>query len=217
VIEVRLLSDLINSQTEQGRLMTHNARSAFVGSVPTRAGVSIAGAILSAAITPGELAARAPSTAPETPQLIYSPWAKFCGKGEDPGAKQVCTAGKDARTEAGQPVVAAALIEPEGGSKKLFRVTLPSPLRLRSRTLIIIDDERPISGEISNCVGNGCIADHEAPPRVYRQAQERADASDSRRPGGRGGIGEPSKNTLRIVVETELAAFIQSVQLQDLG
>ena len=58
------------------------------------------------------------------PQLIYSPWAKFCGKGNDPSAKEVCFTGKDARTEAGQPVVAAALIEPEGEPKKLFRVTL---------------------------------------------------------------------------------------------
>ena len=51
---------------------------------------------------------------PEMPQFIYSPWAKFCGKGQDRTAKQVCFTGKDARTAAGQPVVAAALIEPEG-------------------------------------------------------------------------------------------------------
>jgi hypothetical protein len=42
----------------------------------------------------------------ETPQFIYSPWAKFCDKGQDAAAKQVCFTGKDARTEAGQPVVA---------------------------------------------------------------------------------------------------------------
>jgi hypothetical protein len=39
--------------------------------------------------------------APEMRQLIYSPWAKFCGKGKDPGAKEVCFAGKAARTAAG--------------------------------------------------------------------------------------------------------------------
>jgi Invasion associated locus B (IalB) protein len=83
------------------------------------------GAILLAVITCGDSAAQAPSTASQTPQLIYSPWAKFCGKGKDPGAVEVCFTGKSARTEAGQPVVAAALIEPEGKSQKLFRVTLP--------------------------------------------------------------------------------------------
>src|ERR1700675_1306795 len=71
--------------------------------------------------------AAAPGPAPEMPQLIYSPWAKFCGKGQDATAKQVCFTGKDARTEAGQPVIAAALIEPDSEPKKLFRITLPIP------------------------------------------------------------------------------------------
>lgn len=140
--------------------MTHKMRFAFVVSAPTRAGASIAGAILSAAITSGDLAAQVSGAAPETPQLIYSPWAKFCSKAKDPGAKEVCFTGKAARTEAGQPVVAAALIEPEGESKKLFRVTLPSPLRLQSRSRIIIDKEPPISGKVLTCIANGCIADH---------------------------------------------------------
>src|SRR5271168_1445377 len=46
-------------------------------------------------------AAPSPQTAtpppwPEMPQFIYSPWAKFCGKGQDATAKQVCFTGKDA-------------------------------------------------------------------------------------------------------------------------
>ena len=59
------------------------------------------------------------------PQLIYSPWAKFCGKGQESNAKQVCFTGKDGRIESGQPVIAAVIIEPEGEPKKLLRVTLP--------------------------------------------------------------------------------------------
>jgi invasion protein IalB len=104
--------------------------------------------------------------APEMPQLIYSPWAKFCGKGNDPGAKEVCFTGKDARTEAGQPVVAAALIEPEGEPKKLFRVTLPSPLHLQYGARIVIDKEPPISGSFFTCFANGCMADYEATPEL---------------------------------------------------
>ena len=100
------------------------------------------------------------------PQLIYSPWAKFCGKGNDPNAKEVCFTGKDARTEAGQPVVAAALIEPEGEPKKLFRVTLPSPLKLQYGTRIIIDKEPAISGAFFTCFANGCMADYEATPEL---------------------------------------------------
>nr|WP_284701294.1 invasion associated locus B family protein [Rhodoplanes tepidamans] len=99
---------------------------------------------------------------PQMPQLIYSPWAKFCGKGQDPNAKQVCFTGKDARTEAGQPVVAAALIEPEGEPKKLFRITLPSPLQLQYGTRLIIDQQQPMTGPFFTCFANGCMADYEA-------------------------------------------------------
>src|SRR5262249_56722620 len=48
----------------------------------------------------------AQAAAPEIPQLIYSPWAKFCGKGNNPGDKEVCFTGKDARTEPGAPAAA---------------------------------------------------------------------------------------------------------------
>ena len=106
--------------------------------------------------------AAAPAPAPEMPQLIYSPWAKFCGKGQDATAKQVCFTGKDARTEAGQPVVAAALIEPDGEPKKLFRITLPSPLQLQYGTRVIVDQQPPLTGPFFTCFANGCMADYEA-------------------------------------------------------
>ena len=98
------------------------------------------------------------------PQLIYSPWAKFCGKGQDATAKQVCFTGKDARTEAGQPVIAAALIEPDGEPKKLFRITLPSPLQLQYGTRVIVDQQPPMTGPFFTCFANGCMADYEATP-----------------------------------------------------
>jgi invasion protein IalB len=110
--------------------------------------------------------------APEMPQLIFSPWAKFCGKGQDPNAKEVCFTGKDARTEQGQPVVAAALIEPEGEPKKLFRVTLPSPLQLEFGTRLIIDKEQPISGRFFTCFANGCMADYEATPELVSKLKK---------------------------------------------
>jgi invasion protein IalB len=110
--------------------------------------------------------AAAPGPAPEMPQLIYSPWAKFCGKGQDATAKQVCFTGKDARTEAGQPVVAAALIEPDGEPKKLFRITLPSPLQLQYGTRVIVDQQPPLTGPFFTCFVNGCMADYEATPEL---------------------------------------------------
>ena len=63
-------------------------------------------------------------------QLIYAPWTKFCLKGQDANAKQVCFTGKDGRIESGQPVIAAVIIEPEGEPKKILRVTLPLGMQL---------------------------------------------------------------------------------------
>ncbi|HVG50937.1 MAG TPA: invasion associated locus B family protein [Xanthobacteraceae bacterium] len=102
----------------------------------------------------------------DLPPLIYSPWAKFCNKAPDPNAKQVCFTGRDARTETGVPVVAAALIEPEGEPKKILRVTLPSPLQLQYGTRIVLDTEQPLTSPFFTCFANGCMADYEATPEL---------------------------------------------------
>jgi hypothetical protein len=61
------------------------------------------------------------------------------------GQARLAKGSQDARTEAGQPLVAVALIEPQGEPKKLFRVTLPGPLRLQYGTRIGIDKGPPIA------------------------------------------------------------------------
>ena len=97
-------------------------------------------------------------------QLIYSPWTKFCLKGQnnDPNAKQVCFTGKDARIESGMPVVAAVLIEPEGEPRKLRRVTLPLGMQLVHGTRVIVDQNQPMTAPYVICFTNGCMADYEA-------------------------------------------------------
>ena len=96
-------------------------------------------------------------------QLIYSPWTKFCLKGQEPNAKQICFTGKDGRIESGQPVVAAVVIEPEGEPKKLLRVTLPLGMKLVDGTRIMVDtDANAQTGPYVICFANGCMADYEA-------------------------------------------------------
>jgi len=100
-------------------------------------------------------------------QLIFSPWTKFCLKGQpgqpaDPNAKEVCFTGKDARVESGQPVAAAVLIEPQGVDKKLLRVTLPLGMQLAHGTRVIIDQNQPMTAPYVICFTNGCMADYEA-------------------------------------------------------
>ena len=100
-------------------------------------------------------------------QLIYSPWTKFCLKGQpgqapDPNAKQICFTGKDARIESGMPVAAAVIIEPEGQERKILRVTLPLGMQLAHGTRVIIDQSQPLTAPYVICFTNGCMADYEA-------------------------------------------------------
>ncbi len=99
-------------------------------------------------------------------QLIYAPWTKFCLKGQEAGAKQVCFTGKDGRIESGQPVIAAVIIEPEGEPKKLLRVTLPLGMQLVHGTRIIVDSNPPLQGPYVICFQNGCMSDYEATPEL---------------------------------------------------
>jgi invasion protein IalB len=96
----------------------------------------------------------------DQPQLIFSPWTKFCVK--DPNNKQVCFTGKDARVESGMLVTAVVLIEPEGEPKKLLRVTLPLGMQLQPGTRIIIDPNQPMNAPYVICIPNGCMADYDA-------------------------------------------------------
>jgi invasion protein IalB len=99
-------------------------------------------------------------------QLIYAPWTKFCLKGQDANAKQVCFTGKDGRIESGQPVIAAVIIEPEGEPKKILRVTLPLGMQLIHGTRVIVDNNPPQQSPYVICFANGCMSDYEATPEL---------------------------------------------------
>jgi len=119
----------------------------------------------------GAPAAQAPAAGGQQPpeqqvQLIYAPWTKFCLKGQDAGAKQVCFTGKDGRIESGQPVIAAVIIEPEGEPKKILRVTLPLGMQLVHGTRIIVDSNQPQQSPYVICFANGCMSDYEATPEL---------------------------------------------------
>src|ERR1700690_628730 len=112
-----------------------------------------------------------PAAAPAQPadqqvQLIYAPWTKFCLKGQDANAKQVCFTGKDGRIESGQPVVAGVVIEPEGEPKKILRVTLPLGMLLVHGTRIIIDNNPPAQSPYVICFQNGCMSDYDVTPEL---------------------------------------------------
>jgi len=99
---------------------------------------------------------------PQQPQITFSPWAKVCPKPSEANSQKVCFTGKDGRVEAGVPLVAAVVIEAEGQSKKMLRITVPLGMALPPGTRVIIDDGQPISAPYVTCIPNGCMADYEA-------------------------------------------------------
>jgi invasion protein IalB len=96
----------------------------------------------------------------------YSPWRKFCGKGQALKGGEGCLTFKDGRNAAGEPVVAATPMEPAGESGKMFRFTLPAPLLLRQGAQVAIDGQPPVRGAFFTCFGAGCMADVEATPEL---------------------------------------------------
>jgi invasion protein IalB len=121
---------------------------------------------------PAQAAPPAQAKQPPQIQLIYSPWTKFCLKGKEANAKQVCFTGKDGRIESGMPVVAAVLIEPEGAPKKILRVTVPLGMELQHGTRIIIDQNAPMNGPYVICFTNGCMSDYDATPDLINKLQK---------------------------------------------
>jgi invasion protein IalB len=115
---------------------------------------------------PAQAQGAPPAPQDQQVQLIYAPWTKFCLKGQDANAKQVCFTGKDGRIESGQPVVAAVIIEPEGEPKKILRVTLPLGMQLVHGTRVIIDNNPPQQSPYVICFANGCMSDYEATPEL---------------------------------------------------
>ena len=115
---------------------------------------------------PAGAPAAAAQPADQQVQLIYAPWTKFCLKGQDANAKQVCFTGKDGRIESGQPVIAAVIIEPEGEPKKILRVTLPLGMQLVHGTRVIVDNNPPQQSPYVICFANGCMSDYEVTPEL---------------------------------------------------
>ena len=117
----------------------------------------------------------------QMPNFVYSPWTKFCGPPPNngqpqPSQKLMCFTGKDARTEQGVPVVAAALVELEGEQQKTFRITLPFGLSVQPGTRLVVDQNAPLQMPFMTCAplspNMGCIAQYDATPDLVNQLKK---------------------------------------------
>ena len=107
----------------------------------------------------------------EQPQLMYSPWMKVCGKGQDTNNKQVCVITKDGRLENGMPVAIVQLFEPEG-EQKVLRVTVPLGMQLRTARASSSTSSQPMQQPYKICFPVGCMADYPVDRRHDRQDEE---------------------------------------------
>lgn len=105
-------------------------------------------------------------------ELIFSPWTKFCLKGQEANAQQVCFTGKDGHVGSGMPVVAAVLIEPENEPKKVLRVTLALGMSIKPGTRVVIDNGEPMTGPYVTCFNSGCSADYDASGELIGQLKK---------------------------------------------
>jgi invasion protein IalB len=116
----------------------------------------------------------APATAPpaeaqqrpaeQQDQLIYTPWTKYCLK--TPDDKQTCFIGKDGRIASDKVLIAAVIVERDGNSKNILRVTLPLGMQLVRGTRVIVDNNPPAQSPYVICFANGCTSEYEVTPEL---------------------------------------------------
>jgi invasion protein IalB len=149
-----------------GRLRVFNARHYLCVGLIASLLAGTASIAFSQPAKPPAPSAPAQSSGDDGAQFIYSPWAKFCGKGKDPTGKetQLCFTGRDSRTAGGQPVAAVALLESDSQAKRILRVTVPNPVQLQYGTRVLIDQNQPQVSQFWICFNTGCLADAEIAP-----------------------------------------------------
>jgi invasion protein IalB len=128
--------------------------------------------------TPASPAQAQPQQQPEgqqqaaaPPQLMYSPWVKFCGKNKDTNNKEVCVITKDGKLENGMPVAIVQLFEPEGQAKVL-RVTVPLGMQLQHGTRVILDQNQPMQSPYKICFPVGCMSDYPVSDEMLAQMKK---------------------------------------------
>jgi invasion protein IalB len=99
--------------------------------------------------------------------LTFSPWVKFCNKDVHSAATRVCVTVTEGRSEQGDLAVTVAVIETDGGQRKLLRLRMPYGVALRQGTRLLVDQSMPATAPFETCLPpvvppGGCLSDYEA-------------------------------------------------------
>ena len=149
-----------------GRVLSATAAAAALVAAATLLSAPPALAQNKPAAAPAPAAPAAPQN--DKPQLMYSPWMKVCGQGQDTNNEKVCVVTKDGRLENGRPVAIVQLFQPEG-KPKMMRVTVPLGMQLQHGTRVIIDQEKPINEPYKICFPVGCMSDYPVSDEMIKQ------------------------------------------------
>jgi invasion protein IalB len=117
----------------------------------------------------GLFATSATAANTDLPELIYTPWTKFC-------LKESCFVGRDGHSDPDcGPVVSVVLIARSKDLKTTLHVTLPARVNTERGVHIVIDDAQPIERPFVGCFANGCMAEYEAGQELIHQLKHGRD------------------------------------------
>jgi invasion protein IalB len=163
-----LMTTVVARVFARGRATIRKSGNRIGGRGSSLSALIFAGATVAAPIGAAPAIAQrpAPGPSPAAPaqpgKLVFSPWTKFCSTPPPTsGMPPICFTGREMLSDTGEPIAAAALIEPTGSDKKIFRVTVPAPVQLRYGTRIVIDRGEPLTAPYFTCSGDSCISDYD--------------------------------------------------------
>jgi invasion protein IalB len=119
------------------------------------------------------------ATAADIPGLTaHTHWKKFCYKNQQTGFERICNTRAEARKRGDSSLLAAVeLIERDGETKKILRVTFPLGMLINYGTRLIVYGIDPQQAAYTVCTSAGCLSDYEATPALLgcmRVGQEMA-------------------------------------------
>lgn len=109
----------------------------------------------------GFVATPATSGEAKPPAVTISPWIKLC-------FNESCFTGADIRGEC-EVLASAALLEQNGGEKKILRITLPTHVKQENGLSLSVDQAQPIHRPFDPCDPISCSAAYEAGPELVDQ------------------------------------------------
>ena len=108
----------------------------------------------------------------DPPLTVDTGWKKFCFNNQKTEFKRVCSTRAETRKRDDQSLLAAVdIIDREGETRKILRVTFPLGMQLVHGTRVVVNGRDPHLSPYTICTAAGCVSDHEATPGLLDRMQ----------------------------------------------